>query len=338
MSVFKRLKFLVIAVVILVLIVTISFFIYSSFQKPYVGNTESITVGTLPNEVASLILIAKDQHYFSANGLDVTFRNYQSGLEAAGGMIRGESDISVASEFVFTSEEMQNSTVYDVGNIGQYSNLYIVGRTDKAINNIIYLKGRTIGVALGTSHQFFLGRFLELNGISTSQVDLLNVPFNQQPDALTNGTIDAVITTQPYLSQIENRLGNNTVVWSAQAGQPGYVVALCTQSWANAHPELITRFLNALVQAESFNVNHPNQAIEVVAKELNYSSSYLTSVWKDYRFSVTLDQSFILLCQDEGRWLIDNNLTSTNLPPNILDHVYSSGLLTIKPQAINIIG
>ena len=261
-----------------------------------------------------------------------------SGLNAVEGMLAGESDIASAAEFVFVQHLMQNASIYDIGNIDQYLSLYVVGRTDKGINNATDLIGKTIGVALGTSHQFFLGRFLELNGIKASQVTLLDVPPNEQPDALANGTVDAVITTNPFLSQIESSLGNTTVVWSAQAGQPGYFETLCTKTWAAAHPELIVRFLKALVQAENFNVNHPDQAMAIVEKKLNYTSAYLTSVWKDYRFSVTLDQSFVLLAEDEARWLITNNLTTANSAPNILNYVYETGLLAVKPQAVNIIG
>jgi ABC-type nitrate/sulfonate/bicarbonate transport system substrate-binding protein len=338
MSIFKSRKFLVIVVVLIVLIIIVSSFVCSIFQRPYAGKVESITIGTIPNEVASLILIAKDQQYFSQNGLNVTIRNYQSGLEAVEGMLRGESDISGAAEFVFVGEVLKNESIYNIGNIGQYLSLYIVGRQDEGIINVSDLKGKTLGVAFGTSHQFFLGRFLELNRISTSQVTVLNIPFNEQPDALANGTVDAVITFQPYLRQIESRLANNTVVWSAQAGQPGYAGAFCTQSWASAHPEVIVRFLKALVRSENYNVNFPDQSMALVAKKLNYTSLYIQSVWKDYRFSVSLDQSFILLCQDEARWLVTNNLTNANSAPNILGYVYATGLLTVEPQATNIIG
>ena len=338
MSGSKKRKFFVVMVFLMVLVIAISLFVYLGSQKPYTGKVESITVGTIPNEAASLFFIANDRQYFAENGLNVTFKNYLSGLDAVEGMLAGESNIAGAAEFVFVQHLMQNANIYDIGNIGQYLSLYVVGRTDKGINNASDLIGKKIGVAFGTSHQFFIGRFLELNGIKTSQVAFLNVPFNEQPNALANGTVDAVITFQPYLSQIESSLGNTTVVWSAQAGQPGYAEAFCTKSWAAAHPELIVRFLKALVQAEDYYINHPDQAMTIVAKKLNYTNAYMASVWKDYRFSVTLDQSFVLLVEDEARWLITNNLTTANSAPNILNYVYETGLLAVKPHAVNIIG
>ena len=235
MSASKQRKFLVITVVLMVLVITISLFVYLDSQKPYTGKVESITVGTVPNEAYSLILIANDQQYFTANGLNVTFKNYISGLNAVEGMLAGESDIATASEFVFVQHITQNASIYDIGNIAQYQSIHVVGRTDKGINNATDLIGKTIGVALGTSTQFFLGRFLELNGIKASQVTILDVPPNEQLDALVNGTVDAVINTNPYINQIESRLSNTTVVWSAQAGQPGYSLTAYAQKLGQRH-------------------------------------------------------------------------------------------------------
>ena len=41
--------------------------------------------------------------------------------------------------------------------------------------------------------------------------------------------------------------------------------------------------------------------------------------------------------EDEGRWIIDNNLTIKRQLPNFLDIVHEDGLKAIKPEAVNII-
>ena len=338
MSAFKRHKFSVVLVLFIIVIVIISSFVYLNYLRPKSGVVGSITIGLPFSEASSLVIIADDRQYFSANGLKVTLKNYPTGLDAVKGMLGGESDISAAAEFVFAEQVLQNASIFAIGNVCQYLSIYVVGRTDKGIITPSDLNGKIIGVALGTSHQFFLGQFLELNGLNASQVRILNVPLNQQSDALANGTIDAVVTTPPYLGQIESNLGNKLVVWSAQAGQSGYGGVICTKSWATAHPDLIVRFLKALVQAEAFIINNSNQAIAIVAERMNYTIPYLASIWTEYRFSVTLDQSFILLVEDEAQWLIANNLTNATSVPNILSDVQTDGLTVVKPQAVNIVG
>jgi ABC-type nitrate/sulfonate/bicarbonate transport system substrate-binding protein len=321
-----------------VVAIVLSSFAYLNSQKPYVGNLESITLGVYPSEYNSLVYIANDQQYFSANGLKVTLKNYISGASAARGMLNGEVNVATASEFVVANNAMQNANLCAFGSFSKYLNLYVVARTDKGINSVSDLSGKRIAVTIGTGNQFYLGRFLELNGIKLNQVTLVNVNFAQTPNALANGTVDAAITFQPYINEIQGLLGSKTVIWPAQADQFGYFEALCPKDWAAAHPDLIIRFLKSLIQAQNFNLDHQNQAKDILAKQLNYTSSYVNSVWSEYQYSVTLDQSFILLMQDEARWLIDNNLTSVDSVPNFLNYVYIDGLKSVSPESVNIIG
>jgi NitT/TauT family transport system substrate-binding protein len=268
----------------------------------------------------------------------VTFKDYPSGAAAVSGMLNGEVDIATASEFVVARDALQNANICAIGSVSKYLNVYLVARTDRGISSVSDLEGKRIGVALGTGNQFYLGRYLEINGINQSQGTLVNVGFAETPNALANGTVDAAIIFQPYINQIRDLLGNKTVVWQAQADQFGFFEAICTKNWATEHPDLVQRFLKALVKAEDFSTNHKDQAIDIVARDLNYTNTYAFSVWSDYRYSVALDQSFILLMQDQARWLINNNLTSANSIPNFLNYVYADGLKSVRPESVNLIG
>jgi ABC-type nitrate/sulfonate/bicarbonate transport system substrate-binding protein len=335
----KKRSLIIIAVIILVMVIVLSSFFYLTSQKPYNGKVEPVTIGFFNSEMNALVYIADDQQYFAANGLNVTIRNYNSGAAAVNGLLSGEVDITGASEFVVAQKGLENANLYTFGSYCKSDKFYLVGRTDRGIENISDLKGKTIGVPLGTNGEFYFGRFLELNNINLIEVNLVNVvPFIQTPDVLANGTVDAAVAFQPYINQIESLLGNKTVMWPIQNNQLAYIDAICTRSWGADHPDLIERFLKAIVQAENFGVNHQEKAIVIVAKTLNYSSEYLTTVWPDYQFSVSLDQAQLLAMQDEAQWLISNHLTNATKFPNFINFVYEDGLKSLKPGAVNIIG
>jgi NitT/TauT family transport system substrate-binding protein len=338
MALNKRRNLIIIAVIALVVVVSLSSFIYVNSPKPYTGNLEPITLGVYPSEYNSLIYIANNQQYFYENGLKVAFINYTSGASAVTGMLKGEVDISTASEFVVVNNGIRNESISALGTISKYLNVFLVARTDMGINSVSDLAGKRIGVLLGTANQFFLGRYLEINGIDQSKVTLVNLKFVDTPEALANGTIDAAVANPPYTNQIQKLLPNTTITFPIQSNQFGYFEAISSRDWANAHPDLIARFLKALIQAEDFNINHKDQAISSVAKDLNYTISYATSIWSDYQYSVTLDQSFVLLMQEEGRWLIRNNLTNATSIPNFLNYIYVDGLKTLRPESVNVIG
>jgi ABC-type nitrate/sulfonate/bicarbonate transport system substrate-binding protein len=180
----KKRYLIVLAVFILVVAIVLSSLVYLAAQKPYSGNIEPISIGVFPSEYDSLIYIADDQKYFLTNGLEIELKNYPTGAAAVRGMLNGEVDISTASEFVIANNALQKNSIYAFGTVSKYLNLYIVARTDKGINSVADLEGKRIGVTMGTGNQFYLGRFLDLNGINQNQVTLVNVNFAETPNAI----------------------------------------------------------------------------------------------------------------------------------------------------------
>ena len=338
MPTLRKRNMIIMVAAILIIVVVLSSFVYLDSQKPYAGNIESITFGSLPNETNSLVYVANDQKYFAANGLNIIFKNYTSGLADAAALLNGQVNIAIATEFIVAEEALDNASLYTFASNCKFLSFYLVARTDEGINSISDLNGKTIGVALGTIGQFYLGTFLEQNNLDLSNITLVNVPFAQSQNALANGSINAVLVLQPYVNQIESFFGNKVVVWQAQSNQFGYNDLICTRSWGQQNPDLIERFLKSLIQAQNFIINHQTQAISIVTKTLNYSSTYLPTVWPNYHFSVTLDQSQILAMQAESQWLIQNNLTKATEIPNFLNYMYVNGLESIDPTLVNIIG
>jgi ABC-type nitrate/sulfonate/bicarbonate transport system substrate-binding protein len=160
----------------------------------YSGQIESITIGTTNNEVNSLILIAQDRGYFTANGIDLTHKIYGSGAAAIDGIFKDEVDMATGSEFAFAGKVLDGEQIQTVAIIDRSSVNYLVGRLDRGIKSIADLNGKKIGVPMGSRPEFALDRFLVLRSIDPSVVTLVNVPVNKSPDALANGEVDAVAT------------------------------------------------------------------------------------------------------------------------------------------------
>lgn len=99
----------------------------------------------------------------------------------------------------------------------KFENDYIIRRKDRGIAKISDLKGKKIGVARQTITEFYLGRFLALNGMNIRDVTLVDVKPAQFVNAITSGEVDAIIAWQPYVSQMQNAVSG--VVWPAQSGQ-----------------------------------------------------------------------------------------------------------------------
>jgi len=327
----------IIAVVIVVL--GAAFVLWTRAPKGYSGKMESITIGYSPFESTGLIWIAEDQHFFSRNGLNVTLRKYDTGVGSLDGMVRGEADIAVGvTEYPMVGRVLQKARIRTIGIIDKIELIHLVGRKDRGIEKVSDLKGKRVGTTLRTIAHFYLGRFLNLNGMNMQDITLIDVKTPAEwVNAVANGDIDAIATAQPYAYLAKERLGANAVFWSAQGGQPLFALIISAGEWITKHPELVTRVLKSLAQAEEYVIRNPAEAKVIVQKSLNLNAAYIETVWSQNQFSLSLDQSLITAMEDEARWMIKNNLTTEKKVPDFNDYIYVDGLKAVKPEAVNII-
>jgi len=296
-----------------------------------------LTVGMEPSQVNTLIYIADEQGYFAANGLNVTIRDYPSGAAATEGLLLGESEIATATEFVLVGKALDRVPLRTFGSIDEFEQIYLVGRKDSGIMEVPDLKGKTIGISRKTAAEFYLGRFLELHGMNIREMNLEDVRPLQIVDALANGDVDAVVTWQPHVSTIQERMGDGVVAWPVQSGQPAFCIAICSGDWADGHPDEITRFIRALSEAQGYLVRNPEGSKAILSHHVNYSNDYVQQVWPEHHFFLSLDQALVSAMEDEARWEIRNNLTGAKTLPDFRENIYTGGLERVKPESVNII-
>jgi NitT/TauT family transport system substrate-binding protein len=334
----KKRKFIIIAVVILVIAIVLSSFVYLNFQKPYAGPIESIILGTTFLESVSPGFVAEDQQFFTKNGLNVTLKYYDVGLNAVIALEKGEVDMAWCAEYILVGQALGNQNIQTIGSVAKTDFASIVARKDRGIENISDLYGKKIGVVRGTVMEFYLGRFLELNGLTISEVTLVNITLAQSANMVINGDVDAVVSFPPYVETARQQLGGNAVVWAVQGKQMLYGLITCRADWLPNNHELVKRFLKSMSQTEDYMVQHPNEAKAIVQKKMNYTDDYMATVWARNDFSLSLDQSLVVAMENEARWMIKNNLTERKPVPDFLNYIYVEGLNSVKPESLDIIG
>lgn len=306
-------------------------------QGKYSGPSQSISIGITVSAANVVFFTAESQHYFANNGINLTLDTYSTGPSAITDLVNGKIDIAYTSEYPVVTSAFANDNISIVTNISTSYVTNLVALTSSGISNIADLKGKNIGVPFGTISQFYFGQFLELNGMSISDVTLVNLPVAQDVTALGNGSVDAVVTRDPYESQIDNQYPDGTVTWSVQSSQALNDVLVCRNDWIQQNPALLQRFLDALKQSENYIISHPTEAKAILQQNYTSSNEYVNSEWSDYQFALSLNESLIAAMENEARWTISNNLTTSTQVPNFLNYIYTGGLKVIEPDSVNII-
>ena len=210
------------------------------------------------NLEANALLYIADSKISSRNGLKVTIKHYDSGVTAIGGMLKGEVDVAMPSEFGVVSYVLKRKTSH----YGLYDKVQLLlssERTD-GIRDISGPQGEKDRSSPKYQCRVLSRSIFELNRMSLRDVNLEDVKLPQLMEAIISGEIDAVVLWEPYRSQVENRLRDKVIVWPAQSSQPAYCVTVAGRDWLSKHPQTAERFLNALTQAEKYLDRHPAEA------------------------------------------------------------------------------
>lgn len=305
----------------------------------YSGPAESITISVAGQESCIPLFVAEDQQFFVQNGLNVTMKDIAVGPEAINQLLQNQIDIAAnVGDYAAANQILSGTKIKVIASSNKLDYAVVIGRTDRGITVISQLAGKKIGYIRGTVLEYNLGRFLQLQGLSPSQVTLVNFASpGQMTDAIVNGDMDAMISVPPYSDDALDKLGGNAVVWGAQSGQSTYILSAARDEWITAHPSTVVRFLKAIDQAEGFIIQHPENAKSIVKKKLNFSDDQISKIWARDQFSLTLDESLIAAMESEARWAIDNNLTAEKIVPNFTDYIYEDALKAVKPEAVNVI-
>jgi NitT/TauT family transport system substrate-binding protein len=298
------------------------------------GTPERVTIGIAPVELAGLIYIAEDQGFFPGNALDARVIDYDSALSAVGGMKKGEVDISVSTEYPLIAEMFGPGDIRVIGCIDKYQTTYLVGMRDRGILNRSDIAGKKIGVARGSVGEFYLGRFLNLQGMSLREVTLVDLKPAQLMGALDERSIDAAIVWNIDPEGIQERLGGNAVIWPAQSGQPTFGIMAGRSDWVESHGASVRKALQSIGEAEAYAISHPAEARMIVKRRLNATDAHMAAAWPMHQFSLSLDQSLLTAMEDEGRWMINNDLTPGKTVPDFRAYIYTKGLEDVKPGSV----
>jgi NitT/TauT family transport system substrate-binding protein len=325
---------LIVLAVILMLVILV--FVPFQPEQPPVP-AESLIIASGSPEFSALTLVADKKGFFARHGLNVTIKDFSTGLLAVNELFAGTADLASAAEFVGVTKSYSAPDLRIIASTAQIDAIAIVIRGDRGITSPADLRGKTIAVPRGTQAEFFLGKYLMLNGIEYHDIEVQNLQPAQLIGSVINGTSDGAIIWEPYVYTLEKSLGPNGMTWPAQVGQRFYWITYTRSDVLEKRPGSLIRYLQALIDAEDYVYDHKDDAKTILKERINRTGEYIDRLWEKNRYLVSLDQGLVLTMEEEVRWMKANNLTGGKEPPSCLTVISPKALLEVRPESVTII-
>jgi NitT/TauT family transport system substrate-binding protein len=283
------------------------------------------------------VLAASDRGFFKDEGVTAVLQPYNSGKSALNAVLEKKAELATVAELPIVFAAMAGQPVMVLANMFRTErDTGIIVRKDRGIAAPADLKGKRVGVQLGTTTHFLLDVFLGMQKLSARDVTLVDLQPQEQSNALSQGVVDAVVAWEPHLDSMRVMLGPNGTVYYAERFYRFYLLAGMRDN-VRAQPQAMQGVLRAVLRGVQYCAENPAAAAKLLASPGKSDADRVAELWRDYRFDVSLEQSLLLALEDETRWAIENKLVAVGTSPNYLDHLHLDALMAVRPTAVHVI-
>jgi len=297
---------------------------------------EKVTIAEGQQQGAALVYIAKDKGFFRDEGLDVTLQPHASGKECFAAMMEGKADLATVAETPLMFAALKGEKFLTVATISESSRaMAILARRDRRILAPVDLKGKTIGVTIGTNGEFFLHTYLVFHGLSESSIRIVDVKPGDMVNALTKGTIDAATTWAPHTTRLQSALGAAGKFFHGENIYTMTFNLAASQGYVKKNPKTFAGILRAMVRSEAFARDYPKDASGIVASNIGIPAAAVLDEWDTYRNGVNLRQSLLTTMEAQARWAM-RRMPTVGKTPNFLDFIYVDALSAVRPESVTV--
>ena len=285
-----------------------------------------------------IIHLDQEKGFFTAEGLTVEALPFEFGRLALDSVIKGESDLSTSAETPVVLSVLAGDNVGIAAVFGTWDkNTVIIANKASGVLNPSDLAGKAIGVAKGTSGEYFLEAFLRARGIDLHSVTIVDMQPHIMLEALLEDRIAAAAIWTPIQMEIGYILAEQAVVFYGDDFYTEHLVVSGSLAFMEKNPAAIKAFARALLKAEVYMKEYPDDAVTIIAKYSNVPESSVRSVLELLKIKVFLDQSLLLQLEDETRWALRQPVHARQSMPNWLDYLYTDALESVAPDRVRVI-
>lgn len=270
---------------------------------------ETVRVAYMPNMgSASLAVTAREKGYFEEMGLTVELVEFQGGPAEIAAMAAGDIAISQIGHGAHALCAEGEAVIFQIDCTSLAD--AVIGNADKGISSIADLKGKKVAATSGTSAEIILNLALKSAGLTSDDLEIVEMDANGMVSAMVSGNVDACATWSPGTVTISEALGDKTVWLATNQDYINEVTFpssfITTQKYADEHHDVLVRFSRALQKAADYRNEHIEEVAEMVAKQCE------------------VDASTMLACVGEGNWTITSDFQKKALEDGTIQKYYEN--------------
>jgi ABC-type nitrate/sulfonate/bicarbonate transport system substrate-binding protein len=241
------------------------------FAQPKPLEKMAVFIGTTPH--FGNVIVGAEKGFFEKEGLPVQVTNFASGSTAVDAFRAGQGNLVVAGD-------LPSLRLWKQGGIGlcaqaNYGELSVIV-AKKSINKPADLRGKKVGVLVGSTSEYFAKLYLTSGGVDYKDIDVINLRPAEMVTGLVRGDIDAFVIWQPFGWRAVEADRNSHIVTTGAPYFHEWEMVNTMPEYAKTHAAEIVAFLKGLDQAGKWIPGNLKEAAQIVAKSLRLDDVAVT--------------------------------------------------------------
>lgn len=236
-------------------------------QKPQVHITYS------ENMYAAIAVVAIEKGYLAAQGLDVKHASEGTATQVLEAMVGGSTDFGVASPSRIETIAAKKLPIKAIAlNAYGFTGSVVVPKKDEKTKTMADLKGRAVGVQLGTGTYAVWARYLKTQQLAVKDFNIKNMDNPLIPAAMESGSIDAAVTWEPSPARMVAKgigrvvLGPDDLAKPINSVYPFFLIA--PARIIEKSPDVVQKVVNAWGQSLKYIRENPDDVARIMAESM----------------------------------------------------------------------
>ncbi len=257
---------------------------------------EKIVIGHFGTPIPMQAAAAAGE-FEKATGWEIEWRKFGSGAEIIAAMASGDLKMSElgSSPLAIGASQGVDYQLFAISfGIGAAESLIV--RNGSGVEKVEDLKGKKIGVPLGSTAHYSLMGAIKNAGLAPADVEVIGMKPDQIVAAWDQGQIDATFIWEPAKGKVL-KTGKQIMSANQVTGAPTFDGWVVNREFAAANPDFMTKFLKALDVANSAYTSNPDAwtadsaPVKAIAERTGSPAEEVPAAMKGYAFPSLKDMA-----------------------------------------------
>jgi sulfonate transport system substrate-binding protein len=269
-----------------------------------------VHVGYQPSSYVHLI--AKDKRWFeeefAKDGIEIHHDLFPVGPPIVESFASGRTDIGYMADQPPVQGRANNIDIKAIALTGSSEKTSgIVVSSKSNIRSIKDLRGKKIATAVGSILHQLLLIYLKSEGMSFSDVQLVNLVPADLNNALQAGHVDAVVNSDPY-NTAAVQAGYGRLLVDATGYKDIVSLIIARNDFAKANPQVVARFLKVYARADQWLIDHPDEGLALLSRLSGYKPDQLRPLLTKAKHGMGFRPDAVASVAQTSRFLYDNHI------------------------------